>query len=173
MQWWTTIWSMPFQASKRCSILETNWCTSQVTDFKCSCSLLRRQPSQNHSWQRRVLKEFWAEAINCTPQDVVNHQILFGQFAFAGMKQIKLEHRDRKPYEWKSFKFSKQVLASKNGAYPFYSSIGDAKTWLQIWNPFWLQKHCRFVSFLRGTGKLFVSSVRSKEVSQLDAQVWQ
>lgn len=33
---------------KRCSILQTNSCTSQVREFKCGCSLLRREPRQNH-----------------------------------------------------------------------------------------------------------------------------
>ena len=84
---------------KRFSIPQTNGCTSQVAEFKCGCSLLRREPSQNHFCQRRVQKEFWAEAINCTPQDAVNHQSLVGQLAFPGMMEIKLEHRDRKPYE--------------------------------------------------------------------------
>ena len=35
---------------------------------------------------------------------------------------------------------------------------------------FWPEKHCQFGSFLRGTGRLFARSVRSKEVSQLDAK---
>lgn len=113
----TAILSMPFQASKTMLNSSDQWV--YLPSYRIHVLL---RPVEKGAKPKIFLKATCAKRM-LGPSNQLRtarggepSKTLRAQFAFAGMMQMKLEHPDREPHEWKSWKFLKLVLASKNCA---------------------------------------------------------